>query len=164
MTEKEILELEKDNYTTIHLHLVGIFWRAYQRSALGFCKEIRPYKMNVRSNKRQRTVVSFLGFPDSALQEILEVEGCTRVDDSHITLPMEYLSDEEVTEMLPAYNDLPEKARAVVIPAVAASEKKSLYSGLSGQIMAFPLHSSTLLECMEFIAGLQRQLSSDGFV
>ncbi|MCD8134739.1 MAG: hypothetical protein LUH01_01785 [Parabacteroides gordonii] len=109
MTEKEMLELEKDNYTTIHLHLVGIFWRAYQRSALGFCKEIRPYKMNVRSNKRQRTVVSFLGFPDSALQEILAVDGCVRVDDSHITLPMEYLSDEEVTEMLPAYNDLPEK-------------------------------------------------------
>ena len=164
MTEKEILELEKDNYTTIHLHLVGIFWRAYQRSALGFCKEIRPYKMNVRSNTRQRTVVSFLGFPDSALQEILEVEGCTRVDDSHITLPMEYLSDEEVTEMLPAYNDLPEKARAVVTPALAASEKKSFYSGLSGQIMAFPLHSSTPLECMEFIAGLQSQMSSDGCV
>lgn len=116
MTEKEILELEKDNYTTIHLHLVGIFWRAYQRSALGFCKEIRPYKMNVRSNKRQRTVVSFLGFPDSALQELLEVEGCTRVDDSHITLPMEYLSDEEVTELLPAYNDLPEKVQTVITP------------------------------------------------
>lgn len=85
MTEKEILELEKDNYTTIHLHLVGIFWRAYGRSALGFCKEIRTYKMNVRSNKRQRKVVSYLGFPDSALKEILEIEGCVRVDDSHIS-------------------------------------------------------------------------------
>lgn len=164
MTEKEILELEKDNYTTIHLHLVGIFWRAYQRSALGFCKEIRPYKMNVRSNKRQRTVVLFLGFPDSALQDIQVIDGCTRVDDSHITLPMEYLSDEEVAEVLPAYNELPEKVPAVVTPTIMAQERKSLYSGLSGQIMSFPLHSSTPLECMEFIAGLQRQLSSDGFV
>lgn len=164
MTEKEILELEKDNYTTIHLHLVGIFWRAYQRSALGFCKEVRPYKMNVRSNKRQRTVVSFLGFPDSALQEILAVCEHTRVDDSHITLPMEYLSDEEVAETLPGYNDLPEKNGTGGTSAVAAPEKKNLYSRLSGQIMAFPLHSSTPLECMEFIAGLQRQLSNDGVV
>ena len=30
MTEKEILEQEKDNYTTVHLHLVGIFWRVCQ--------------------------------------------------------------------------------------------------------------------------------------
>lgn len=30
MTEREILELEKDNYTTIHLHLVCLFWCAYQ--------------------------------------------------------------------------------------------------------------------------------------
>lgn len=37
MTKKEILEPEKDNYTTIHLYLVGIFWRAYQRSV--FCEK-----------------------------------------------------------------------------------------------------------------------------
>lgn len=159
MTEKERLDLEKENYTTIHLHLVGIFWRAYQRSAFGFCKEKRSYKINIRTNKRQRTTVLFLGFPDSALQEILAVNEYTRVDDSHITLPMEHLSDDEMAKALQAHKDSIE-----AVPVVVTPPKSSLFAGLPGQIMAFPLHNSTPLECMEFIARLQKQLSSDGAV
>lgn len=84
MKEQELLAFEKDNYTTIHLHLVGMFWKAYQRSALGFHKEIKAYKIIIRRNKRQHTTVAFLGFPADSLNETLKGHNYIRESDTHI--------------------------------------------------------------------------------
>lgn len=72
MTKKEILEGELANSGTITLYREGTFWMAYEKSALLFHKHIKPYQLKKTYSKSVDGEVVSLGFPESALNSLME--------------------------------------------------------------------------------------------
>lgn len=70
MTKKEIFDAELDNKDRIYLYLEGTFWKAYERSAFRFVKEVKPYLAKKKYVKTIGEEMVALGFPDSYLAEV----------------------------------------------------------------------------------------------
>lgn len=77
MKVQEILKIEKDNRTSIFLFKEGFFWRAYERSAFRFVKNIQKYSVIKRYIKCVKQDVVFIGFPLDNLDKIVKIFGNT---------------------------------------------------------------------------------------
>ncbi len=71
MKIREILEIENKNTDSINLFRAGLFWRCYEYSAWRFVKNIKDYRLIRRFVKIVDQDIVYLGFPDSALLDIL---------------------------------------------------------------------------------------------
>lgn len=71
MTLQEIIAAESRNTDKIYLHLEGIFWKAYERSAFAFIHRISRYKASKRFIKYLDAKVVSLGFPDASRAKVL---------------------------------------------------------------------------------------------
>lgn len=71
MTLQEIIAAESRNTDKIYLHLEGIFWKAYERSAFAFIHRISRYKASKRFVKYLDAKVVSLGFPDASRSKVL---------------------------------------------------------------------------------------------
>lgn len=71
MTLQEIIAAENRNTDRIYLHLEGIFWKAYERSAFAFIHRISRYKASKRFVKYLDAKVVSLGFPDASRPKVL---------------------------------------------------------------------------------------------
>lgn len=71
MTLQEIIAVENRNTDKIYLHLEGIFWKAYERSAFAFIHRISRYKASKRFVKYLDAKVVSLGFPDASRSKVL---------------------------------------------------------------------------------------------
>ncbi|SUE34483.1 hypothetical protein [Rikenella microfusus] len=71
MTLQEILAAENRNTDKIYLHLEGIFWKAYERSAFAFIHRISRYKASKRFVKYLDAEVVSVGFPDASRAKVL---------------------------------------------------------------------------------------------
>lgn len=71
MTLQEIIAAENRNTDKIYLHLEGIFWKAYERSAFAFIHRISRYKASKRFVKYLDAKVVSLGFPDASRSKVL---------------------------------------------------------------------------------------------
>lgn len=71
MTLQEIIAAESRNTDKIYLHLEGIFWKAYERSAFAFIHRISRYKASKRYVKYLDAKVVSLGFPDASRTKVL---------------------------------------------------------------------------------------------
>ncbi|WP_298062368.1 hypothetical protein [uncultured Rikenella sp.] len=71
MTLQEIIAAENRNTDKIYLHLEGIFWKAYERSAFAFIHRISRYKASKRFVKYLDVQVVSLGFPDASRKKVL---------------------------------------------------------------------------------------------
>lgn len=71
MTLQEIIAAESRNTDKIYLHLEGIFWKAYERSAFAFIHRVSRYKASKRFVKYLDAKVVSLGFPDASRTKVL---------------------------------------------------------------------------------------------
>lgn len=67
----DIISNEDDQ--NIYLYKEGIFWRAYEYSAYAFVKNIRQYNVKKKFFKIMDKEVVYLGFPDGALEQVLDL-------------------------------------------------------------------------------------------
>jgi len=70
MKINEILDMEKTNMSGIVLLKEGMFFRAYNRSAMRMTKNVRALKVNTKLIKYVGQMVMYCGFPDNILSEI----------------------------------------------------------------------------------------------
>lgn len=66
----EIYQLELKNLDCCYLLKDGIFWRAYEKSAMLFHRHIKSYAIKTKRFKGINATVVFLGFPDTGLEKI----------------------------------------------------------------------------------------------
>ena len=71
----EIQDIEKINSESIHLFKEGIFWRAYEKSAWRFVKNIKQYRALKKYVKAVTQDMVYLGFPENILEEIIQIAG-----------------------------------------------------------------------------------------
>lgn len=70
MNVKDIIDMEKANFFGIILLKEGIFYRAYNRSAMRISTKIRAFKVNVKFIKYIGQAIMYCGFPENILPQI----------------------------------------------------------------------------------------------
>lgn len=70
MTVKNIVELELSNTNSIYLLREGIFYRAYNRSAMRMVIHIHPYKVHSKWVKNVAETIYYCGFPQQSIEKV----------------------------------------------------------------------------------------------
>lgn len=168
MTIADKLVLEFPQSTVIYLHREGLFWKAFEYSALKFVKDIKAYKVLKKYIKAVKKEVVSLGFPDSCLEEVLT--GFSYVNKTEKLIEISGLSaitEEEFCEWKkaqPLYTDTviaeqPEIStltqNAFQIPQISARDKVLI------RLQQFQVETATPMQCMLFISELQKELKND---
>ncbi|MDO9153784.1 MAG: hypothetical protein Q7U47_08785, partial [Paludibacter sp.] len=70
MTVKEIVAMELANTNSIYLLREGMFYRAYNLSAMRMVSYLKPFKVNRKFVKTVQQEIFYVGFPGSTLESI----------------------------------------------------------------------------------------------
>jgi len=70
MTVKEIIAIELANTHSIYLLKEGMFYRAYNRSAMRMVSYLKPFKVNHKYVKTVQQEIFYVGFPCTSLASI----------------------------------------------------------------------------------------------
>jgi len=174
MKIKEVIQLENGNTRCCYLIPDGIFWRAYEKSAFWFVKNLKPYLITKKHFKGINADVAFLGFPDTVLHEILalvEANGyLVNKQEKMVTIGgIEIMEGFENWKNEIPYQT-PDQPKPLLVREPAGKYEtvqgfeapQSLLRSSEGiaalalaRIKSFPIAERTPLECQQFIVELQ---------
>ena len=168
MTIADKLALEFPETTVIYLHREGLFWKAFEYSALKFVREIKVYKVLKKYIKAIKKDVVSLGFPDSCLEELLtgfsyisksekliEINGLSPVTEEEFGewKKVQVLYTETTSAEQPMMSTLTQTVSQ--IPQISSRDKVLI------RLQQFQVESATPMQCMLFISELQKELKND---
>ncbi|MGR3218588.1 MAG: hypothetical protein ACUZ8H_02055 [Candidatus Anammoxibacter sp.] len=153
MKVKEILKIEKDNRSSIFLFKEGFFWRAYERSAFRFVRNIQGYSVIKRYIKCVKQDVVFIGFPLDNLNKIVKI--CENGQRYHFKQKAEGIL--EIGSFTDAENFEIWKEELNEV------KQEKDYKSLIDKIREFPVANKTPVETIEFVMELQETVK-DGVV
>ena len=145
MRTKEVIELEKNNVSEIHLYLEGLFWRAYEHSAFMFCTQVKELKVVTRRVKSLGNyVVCYVGFPTTSFDSLCKDVEVKDHSDKEITLKaIKNISDDDY--------ELWKKGLDNNIDITMPQHQSDIVSMIKG----FNVAEHTPIECMTFIVKIQ---------
>lgn len=162
MNLKDKLEAELQNEPLIFLYMEGMFWKAYEQSAMRFTKEVKAYKLQKRFVKIVNCEVVSMGFPDGSLHEVLKGREFLQIDDKRISFYVDMaftaVEFEEWKSTLPAESEnafLPSAITTIGRPDVCISEAER---NVLSQLAAFRVETASPLQCMMLVSDLQALL------
>lgn len=138
MTLQEIIAAESRNTDKIYLHLEGIFWKAYERSAFAFIHRISRYKASKRFVKYLDAKVVSLGFPDASRVKVLGDRPLLSETDDMLVLDAGVIDAEEYRRWKDA---LPLVVPKPAAPPVTAAQPSAYGGGYGAGVrqMAIPV-------------------------
>lgn len=166
MNLKDKINAESMDEPVILLYREGLFWKAYEQSAMRFVKEIRNYKLQKKHVKALAQDVVSLGFPDSRLKDLLKGKDFNQVDEGCISVKAQACGSREAfeawkAEIVPV--DAP--ASAGTAPAIQPVSAEQNPVGMNqaeceviARLRAFSVETSSPLQCMMLISELQTRL------
>jgi len=151
-----MLKNESDNFNAIVLYKEGMFWRAYERSAMLFVLHIKAFQLTKKYIKNAQSEVVYLGFPDTGLKTVLEIMSNKIIEKSEkqIICRSFTIIEEDFTQWKSKISITPEKQAKTQSNAVRVNAKAVLE-----QLNKFPVAAKTSEECQQFIVELQTQLN-----
>lgn len=158
----DILKKEASEKGRILLFKEGIFWRAYEESALLFTKHIKAYQLTKKFFKNVGCEVVFCGFPSTTLNELLanlsskEVIREERIISIASFEPVENKVFTDWKDGIPIFVKESEPEHSVCDSGYSNNEV------VLQRIRNFRVASSTPIECQQFLMEMQKQL--DGTV
>lgn len=161
MDLKQKLALEIADSENIYLYREGLFWKAYERSAIKFVQTITAYQVNTRYCKAVKMDVISLGFPDTVLSKVLENNTYEQTDEKQIILRSVILEEEEfqtakskyVCKTLPETDKSEEEGKQVVDPGISVLERLRRYD----------VAGVTPVDCMIFLLSLKKELENSKY-
>lgn len=164
MTVKNILELESTNTNNIFLLKEGIFYRAYNRSAMLMVTSIFPYKVHKKWVKNAGEHIYYCGFPQQNLVKVKQKAlvnnySISNEDEKRLTIS-NIIANE-------SYEEWQKKQNAVYSIGQISNgvkEEQVKYSTIKEtdiieRIRAYPLANHTPIETIQFIMQLQKELA-----
>ena len=156
----DILLLEGKNTDSIHLLKEGIFWRAYNQSAMRLCEYLVSYKVNRKFIKKEKKTIFYCGFPSTILNKIKQqaIEKGFQIiaeDEKIITVKSVPSND--------GYQRWEEQQNLVKEPEVSYSTQSIKENDFIKQIREYSLENSTPMEAMLFVQKLKQSIK-DGSV
>lgn len=158
---KDKLKAEEHNECTVRLWPEGTFYKAYERSAYLFVKQVRPYEVRKRYVHTVGSDVISIGFPQSVLDK-LDLTHAAATDGAEV-LKLPAFIDEQ--QYLLWRDDIETDKPAAPIQAVAQSAPLQLPQGMAAtdtavvrRLREFDLANATPMQCMILVSELQTQL------
>jgi len=147
----EIQEIEKTNFENIFLFKEGMFWRAYERSAMLFSVYIKTFKLIKRYVKCVGQHIVYMGFPDSTLDRILnEAKGKgynVEKQNNDIIALGGFKTDGNFEQW---------KSE---IPVIAMNKEiDNQFELIIEKIKNYPVANKTPVEALEFLAKIQKEI------
>ena len=144
MKIEKILQYESQNKDTIILFKEGIFFRAYERSAMRFTEYVAPFKVFKKYYKIVNAEVCYLGFPMKSLDMLFQKVNITRFVDTKDFLVVYDCPSKGNFEVwkeqvkLPTVEDV--KPQTLLRPDVSKKELKNLQIYKMGYDLLVELH------------------------
>ncbi|WP_293672456.1 hypothetical protein [uncultured Parabacteroides sp.] len=170
MNLKEKIEAEQQDRPLIILYMEGMFWKAYEQSAMRFTKEVKAYRLQKRFVKIVNGEVVSMGFPDGSLQEVLNGRELTRIDDKRISFYVEtaFSAAEfeawkaelplDVPGVTPATGVVPAAVSETVLAAQPDTRFSEAERCVLARLAAFRVETASPLQCMMLVSDLQALL------
>ncbi|MFH1191135.1 MAG: hypothetical protein V1670_02955 [Candidatus Omnitrophota bacterium] len=164
MTVKNILELESTNTNNIFLLKEGIFYRAYNRSAMFMVTTIFPYKVHKKWVKNVGEYIYYCGFPQQNLVKVKQKAlpnnySISNEDEKRLTIAniIANHSYEEWQKKQNAVYPIGQISNGAKEEQVKSSRVKEI--DIIEKIRAYPLANYTPIETMQFVMQLQKELA-----
>lgn len=161
MNLKDKIDAEQQSEPLIILYMEGMFWKAYEQSAMRFTKEVRAYKLQKRFVKTVNREVVSLGFPDGSLGCVLKGREFTKANDKQVSFCVDtaFTSDEFESWKtgLPAEmptTTAPDATCVVQQEHPVAEPARQVLA----QLAAFRVETASPLQCMMLVSDLQALL------
>lgn len=163
MDLKQKLALETAESNNIYLYREGLFWKAYERSAIKFIQTITAYQVNTRFCKVVNMEVISLGFPDAVLPKILENREYDKIDEKQLAIRSVLLGDEEFAT---AKNQcissiMPVSRQAVPLKNSPVRMESDAGVRVLERLRLYDIAGATPIECMIFLSSLKKQLENN---
>ena len=144
MKIEKILQYESQNNDTIILFKEGIFFRAYERSAMRFTEYVAPFKVFKKYYKIVNAEICYLGFPMKSVQMLFQKVNITHFADMDRFLVVYDCPSKGNFEVwkegvsLPTAEDV--KPQTLLRPDVSKKELKNLQIYKMGYDLLVELH------------------------
>lgn len=166
-TISEIVSLEAANRDRIYLHLEGIFWKAYQRSAYLFVNEYNKYKILKKYVKAVKQEIVVLGFPQTQLLRLFPEESICRINGKLLYIKGNRNINENEYEtwfgsISEKINETAHTVHTAHVEKTKATEplNKNKEWNIMMKLREFRLEVSTPMECMHFVNELKNELKN----
>jgi hypothetical protein len=146
-------KLDRETGRKIYLYKQGVFWTAYEQSALILSRH-KPLKISIRFVKTVNRKVISVGFPDATLGFFNDIFGPFVETDKH-TGYFELNGTEEGIDLAALREEVLQQL-ADEIP-----EPSNRPTDLKEQILAFRLAEKTPMEAMMFVQKLQDSIRQE---
>jgi hypothetical protein len=163
MKISEIYQHELRNYDSCYLFKDGIFWRAYEKSAMLFHRHIKNYEIKTKHYKVLNSTLLFLGFPDTGVEKIKVF--CNEKDlkisilDNQIKISG-FIDVEGFDDWKFTIINKQTKASEPIQEYKTKEQTKGLdVKELIESIRSFPIASKTPMECQLFLYKLQNYIN-----
>lgn len=171
MTTKDLLQAVQSHWQASEVVLVreGLFWRAYEHSALALCELVHPLKLSTRYVKCVAQWICNVGFPDSAKDKWLASREVKMISETMLSFRLTYAEKQRIDDAFVAWkrSQVAEAAKKAEKPSIICSEpspsyvkaeKDSAESEVIQMIRSFAVENATPLACMNFVADIKQKL------
>lgn len=174
----QILDIEQQNIDCIHLFRVGLFYRAYQKSAYLFQTRVRDFKAVRKYTKATRCDVAMLGFPSKLLDSMFQPGTFEVPNEGHVVIqvsePLDIKAYQQWFSVVP-YAEVKKKAAVDPVAPESSSgtgkelsisfdetvmQPSSARDRVLSQLETFSIESATPLDCMMFLSRLKSELKA----
>ena len=157
MTIKDIIELESDNINNIYLLKEGIFYRAYNRSAMFMVTNIFPYKVHRKWVKNVGKHIYYCGFPQQNLVKVKQKALANKYSISHEDEKRLTISDIIVND---SYEEWQTKQNEIYPIGQIINGENEI--NIIEKIRSYRLANYTPIETMLFVMQVQKELAVGG--
>lgn len=178
MTIDQIIEVESTNAGVIHLFRNGLFFRAFERSALSFL-DIENYSIIKKHSVKLDIDYIYIGFPSAILDRVLDGRQYTKVSDDHIVVEARNITVEELEVKKSGYQIAePKVIKSVPRRPSAIPNQEEMFASMSDistpkselmedrhpceikdLIRAFDIDNSTPLMCQTFLLMIKEKIA-----
>jgi hypothetical protein len=159
MQVAKIIGLEEANTACVYLLKEGLFYRAYNHSAMRVVRYLKPYKINRKYVKKVQQEIFYIGFPEGSLEAILQQAKnkgwqIKEQEDENEVLCLTGLFDK--TDDYEAWiKDLPISEKETTVEADTAQTRAF---DIIKQIESFQIENATPMDAILFVNKLKQQI------
>lgn len=157
MKIKEIVEIESKNIDSIILLREGLFWRAYEKSAYHFTRNVKQFRPIKKFIKAINSEVVYLGLPNNSLKTILKLADNKKVDQNKQKIVISSFDFKENDYRLWKNNIVSTEKNTQ--PQDTTKTVSNPTAGIIDQIRSFPVMTKSPLDSQLFIINLQSQIN-----
>ncbi|WP_288208219.1 hypothetical protein [uncultured Parabacteroides sp.] len=163
MDLRQKLALETADSKNIYLYREGLFWKAYERSAIKFIQTITAYQVNTRFCKVVNMEVISLGFPDAVLPKILENREYEKIDEKRLAIHSVLLGDEKFMAAKSQYISkmMSDLKKETAQESGLVPKEPDVGAQVLERLRLYNIAGVTPIDCMIFLSSLKKQLENN---